>query len=223
MNPGKCAHCVTRWYFNSKTFQCVSFKYGGCEGNGNNFQSQDDCIISCPKAIKEFVCTRPPSQGTFCGVPKTLSLKTYVNHSYTTDVQEMRITSDAQSVRNPITDIRRCNGQIPEEKCENNNLEIRWYYDKVAQKCQGYLSKSCSRTLNNFFNRDECFYSCVKKSCKVEPDPGNCGGRYVVMWHFDYFTRQCRTFLYSGCGGNSNRFYDNVECYDHCVRRSEFH
>uniref|UniRef100_A0A6B2G4F8 Boophilin-G2 (Trinotate prediction) n=1 Tax=Myxobolus squamalis TaxID=59785 RepID=A0A6B2G4F8_MYXSQ len=71
VNPGKCAHCVTRWYFNSKTFGCVSFKYGGCGGNGNNFQSLDDCIMSCPKAIKEFVCTRPPSQGTFCGVPKT--------------------------------------------------------------------------------------------------------------------------------------------------------
>ncbi|KII69409.1 Kunitz-type serine protease inhibitor bitisilin-3 [Thelohanellus kitauei] len=116
-----------------------------------------------------------------------------------------------------ITDARRCNAPIPVEKCVNNNLEVRWYYDKTANKCHGFLSKSCGPNLNNFYNREECVYSCIKPKCKVLPSAGTCGGRYVIMWYYDFYDKQCKTFLYSGCGGNSNRYYDEVECYENCI------
>ena len=39
---------MPRWAYNSQTGQCQSFVYGGCEGNGNNFESREDCEESCP-------------------------------------------------------------------------------------------------------------------------------------------------------------------------------
>lgn len=45
---GPCKAYVPRWAYNSQTGQCQSFVYGGCEGNGNNFESREDCEESCP-------------------------------------------------------------------------------------------------------------------------------------------------------------------------------
>ena len=45
---GPCKAYAPRWAYNSQTGQCQSFVYGGCEGNGNNFESREDCEESCP-------------------------------------------------------------------------------------------------------------------------------------------------------------------------------
>lgn len=36
-----------RWYYNSATGQCLQDRYGGRQGNFNNFLSQADCIAFC--------------------------------------------------------------------------------------------------------------------------------------------------------------------------------
>lgn len=46
---GPCEAAMTRWFFNSQTKQCEVFLYGGCEGNDNNFMSEDECKESCCK------------------------------------------------------------------------------------------------------------------------------------------------------------------------------
>ncbi|KAF6300140.1 WAP, follistatin/kazal, immunoglobulin, kunitz and netrin domain containing 2 [Rhinolophus ferrumequinum] len=45
---GPCKAYAPRWAYNSQTGQCQSFVYGGCEGNGNNFESREACEESCP-------------------------------------------------------------------------------------------------------------------------------------------------------------------------------
>ncbi|KAF0992223.1 hypothetical protein HZS_4399 [Henneguya salminicola] len=248
MKAGSCNKCVTRWYFNTQTFQCVSFTYGGCKGNDNNFNSLKECEINCPESIRKYVCSLPPAKGIPCLTSSTrfyysvskkscqpfvyygcggngnnfiyidwfLSIFSIGIFCSICEFIDTLIIDDIQ--QRYITDKRRCNDAIPNETCQNDNLEVRWYFDKLARKCRGYFSKSCSRTVNSFYNRDECYYSCLKQDCKQEPDPGPCGPRFVTMWHYDHATRQCKIFLYGGCGGNSNRFFDNVECYDVCVR-----
>jgi len=38
-----------RWYFDSQHGNCLAFYFNGCNGNGNNFHSYDDCIALCFK------------------------------------------------------------------------------------------------------------------------------------------------------------------------------
>lgn len=44
---GPCRASIQRFYFDSNTKTCVEFSFGGCNGNGNNFDSIEQCSESC--------------------------------------------------------------------------------------------------------------------------------------------------------------------------------
>lgn len=48
-----CGPAVTRWYYHSSSRTCQTFSFSGCDGNSNNFATQQDCkdycrVESCP-------------------------------------------------------------------------------------------------------------------------------------------------------------------------------
>jgi len=47
LETGNCSDSITRWFYNFESNECEQFDYSGCEGNGNNFDSKDDCEIDC--------------------------------------------------------------------------------------------------------------------------------------------------------------------------------
>ncbi|XP_073689768.1 collagen alpha-6(VI) chain [Garra rufa] len=49
-DPGPCSNFSVKWYFNAR--QCIQFWYGGCDGNGNRFDTQEDCELRCLRAKK---------------------------------------------------------------------------------------------------------------------------------------------------------------------------
>ena len=44
---GNCRGAKRRFFFNTENSRCEEFSYSGCEANGNNFESRDDCLLSC--------------------------------------------------------------------------------------------------------------------------------------------------------------------------------
>ncbi|KAG5449831.1 Kunitz-type serine protease inhibitor 4 [Clonorchis sinensis] len=44
---GMCRAMIPRFAFNPQTGQCELFYYGGCGGNGNNFESREECMEMC--------------------------------------------------------------------------------------------------------------------------------------------------------------------------------
>lgn len=44
---GSCSARYIRWYFNATLQECIHFRYGGCEGNENNFMEKADCEDTC--------------------------------------------------------------------------------------------------------------------------------------------------------------------------------
>lgn len=46
-------------------------------------------------------------------------------------------------------------------------------------------------------------------------DYGLCQGSQL-RWHFNIDTKECTSFLYSGCGGNANRFESHEACATVC-------
>merc|ERR1712126_111381 len=51
--------------------------------------------------------------------------------------------------------------------------------------------------------------------CDLEPETGPCRG-HSTMFYYDNKSKDCKTFIYGGCGGNGNRFGSKVECLKTC-------
>lgn len=54
---GDCHNYTARWYYDSLEAQCRQFYYGGCGGNHNNFQTQEECQQTCDRG---YVPPPPP-------------------------------------------------------------------------------------------------------------------------------------------------------------------
>lgn len=51
--------------------------------------------------------------------------------------------------------------------------------------------------------------------CVYVVNPGPCR-ELIKMYAYDLYENQCKTFFYSGCGGNPNRFKTLSECRVAC-------
>ncbi|CAN7996490.1 unnamed protein product [Ixodes hexagonus] len=50
---GNCKAIHRRWFFNYRTLMCDRFLWGGCDTNGNNFNTRRDCRLACtPTAVQ---------------------------------------------------------------------------------------------------------------------------------------------------------------------------
>ncbi|KAL2084692.1 hypothetical protein ACEWY4_020210 [Coilia grayii] len=48
MDPGRfCEKYEQKWYYNSETGACTPFWYGGCDGNSNRFNTENECFQTC--------------------------------------------------------------------------------------------------------------------------------------------------------------------------------
>ncbi|XP_069791317.1 protein AMBP-like [Narcine bancroftii] len=47
IETGSCRMYIELWAFDSVNGKCVKFTYGGCEGNGNKFYTQKECLEYC--------------------------------------------------------------------------------------------------------------------------------------------------------------------------------
>ena len=56
---GPCRAAIPRWAFDVATKSCKAFVYGGCNGNANNFQSEQDCENACMRAMNITVAASP--------------------------------------------------------------------------------------------------------------------------------------------------------------------
>uniref|UniRef100_A0A4W4FD09 BPTI/Kunitz inhibitor domain-containing protein n=1 Tax=Electrophorus electricus TaxID=8005 RepID=A0A4W4FD09_ELEEL len=63
---------------------------------------------------------------------------------------------------------------------------------------------------------DEVFVSSVSSVCHEPMSEGHCS-EYTLLWYFHLSSRECRPFVYSGCGGNRNRFQTKHDCQTYCI------
>ncbi|CAN8017396.1 unnamed protein product, partial [Ixodes persulcatus] len=47
MDEGPGRALISRWYFDTETANCTLFYYGGMLGNGNNFETKEECQAKC--------------------------------------------------------------------------------------------------------------------------------------------------------------------------------
>ncbi|KAM4719231.1 protein AMBP [Anableps anableps] len=65
-DTGPCFGFHNRYFYNSSSMSCELFKYGGCLGNQNNFETERDCLQRCRT---EAVCRLPMAAQPCTGQP----------------------------------------------------------------------------------------------------------------------------------------------------------
>lgn len=47
LEQGPCRTYFIYWYYDMQANACAQFWYGGCQGNGNRFETEDECKDTC--------------------------------------------------------------------------------------------------------------------------------------------------------------------------------
>jgi len=210
-DPGPCGSQVTRWYYLPREEDCIQFPWGGCQGNDNNFVSLDQCRAAChvPLDKPESSTMRVSLSSPIPTVTLLQSLKENFSPS------DCHLPPDAGPCQDRIS---------------------RFYFD--GDQCQRFQYGGCSGNGNNFFSIVECERHCDedqnkeliirreseevgvrkrhrKDSCSLPPNAGTCSGS-LTRFRWDERTKECSTFVWTGCGGNSNNFKSREKCIQRC-------
>jgi len=227
LDPGPCKGQVYRWYYLPKESDCLSFPWGGCGGNDNNFLSLAQCRAAC---------LVPPDQ------PRAPHLHPQLVPDKLPRVAELpRVDQPAKPSRIDKFDKSEC--YKPPEAGPCQERLTRFYYDRG--ECKSFEYSSCGGNLNNFFSVNECRRKCLSvedvheadrtrhraaptvDTCNLPPDLGNCQDTEdnvdredsednVEKFYWDKEAGSCVKFAYSGCGGNSNNFVSRAKCVKRC-------
>ncbi|XP_060520392.1 papilin isoform X2 [Cylas formicarius] len=189
---GECGNYVERWYFDTKDKRCRQFYYGGCGGNGNNFQAREECEQSC-----ETPSQQPEQAPTQPARPTAQPTAPYITSLAVTIEQICSMPPD----QGPCTE----------------NMTERSYYDRTYGVCKNFTYGGCGGNYNNFASSDECLQYCgySQDICSLPPVAGPCAGEYA-QFYYDPASDSCREFTFGGCEGNFNRFNDIASCEQQC-------
>ena len=226
MVPGRCGGSLPRFYYNHELNRCEPFTFGGCLGNRNNFETEKDCQLRCQSQQFENVCLQKPSPGPCKGSfqrwfydegANQCSPFTYGgckgNSNNFKSAQECQ-TRCIASVKNIV-----CHLPVETGPCSENVKS--WHFDAAIGKCRQFIYGGCEGNQNRFTSRDLCEATCGKvkplkhQICQVDKAEGTCGSS-IQKWYFDRNANECKTFIYTGCGGNENQFSTEGECRAMC-------
>lgn len=239
-DPGPCKGRVQRWYFLSRSGDCLEFPWGGCQGNHNNFLTLTQCRAACRVEGKEELITSTTQKPKMEAQIGHLGLK-----------------------ETPSPDCF-----LPPQAGPCGDRITRYYHDKGH--CRPFQYGGCAGNGNNFFSLAECQRLCIvaadadsnrsgmrrteddgdevrgkedkggfstgkrrlreewgtrrsgrgrkqlrRDTCHQPPNIGTCQSS-VTRWWYDELAGTCSQFQWTGCGGNSNNFGSQEKCLMRC-------
>ncbi|PIO67926.1 Kunitz/Bovine pancreatic trypsin inhibitor domain protein, partial [Teladorsagia circumcincta] len=162
---------------------CDVFTYTGCQGNGNNYASREECMAIChkesaPVVVSDFanVCKHDVDAGECNGVFQRFAFDTESgecrpftyggcggNGNNFATLAECRIK--CQKVALSAGNL--CEHDIEVGEC--SGVFVRFGYDKSTNDCRQFTYGGCGGNGNNFATIQECRNVCIKKVCNANP------------------------------------------------------
>eukprot|EP00892_Ulva_mutabilis_P001672 jgi/Ulvmu1/11505/UM077_0054.1 len=92
----------------------------------------------------------------------------------------------------------------------------RWFHNADTGECEPFDWGGCQPNANNFESLKACEAGCQSPdTCSLPLDSGDCLAA-TTFWGYGSIQGGCVEFLYTGCGGNANRFPTEEQCVEAC-------
>ncbi|GIX87999.1 papilin [Caerostris darwini] len=240
---GPCTTFKPRYYYDAHKKKCDKFIYGGCEGNENNFETEEECNTACGESGAE---EDSGAQEDTCRLPAEIGTCHAHIERYYFDREQGRcvkfIYGGCGGNANNFETERECENsclrnadseeeerdtcRLPVEKGPCHGYMERYYFNHEQGRCLKFIYGGCRGNANNYVSKRECENRCLRSAgptdvtCRQEPEKGPCRGHFR-KFYFDPKERKCKEFVYGGCGGNDNKFETTEECETTCLRNTE--
>ncbi|KAG8012674.1 Kunitz-type serine protease inhibitor bitisilin-3 [Nibea albiflora] len=115
---------------------------------------------------------------------------------------------------------------MPVDEGTGMNFQFALYFDQESQRCHPFMYKGEGGNANRFLNERECIRNCSNNpddlypndptlACHFKKEVGKCNGNFL-RYYYDSVHDKCKKFLWTGCIGNGNRFFDYNSCNATC-------
>ncbi|PAA80802.1 hypothetical protein BOX15_Mlig025764g1 [Macrostomum lignano] len=237
---------LTRYFFDERTGQCRTFKFTGCGGNANNFETEEDCHYACLNfRASQPSCQRPPG----CidnDNPNVQMVTRWQLGDPTSDCEEVSVAAVCAarhsqqlfanrrdchqrralcSGRSASVDMLQDRCQLPptlpsQKSSHASSAYVSYFFDASDVTCRDSVVRGVGRKGMNFF----VTWSDCKRHCYPELRQRVCYlapdpgpcGESLLRFSYDPDTGSCQEMRYSGCLGNRNRFLSLAECRNVC-------
>lgn len=158
--PGPCRASIPSWGFNGG--ECVEFIYGGCKGNGNRFETQEECEEAC----EGDVCSLPLDVGPCEALVPVWGFEDGECVQWTYGGCEgngNRFASEKECEAACGGGVDICTLPIfpPDQQIFCRAAIPRWTYN-AKEGCVEFIYSGCGGTENIFESEKECLEACGK-------------------------------------------------------------
>uniref|UniRef100_A0A1I7V5L1 Kunitz/Bovine pancreatic trypsin inhibitor domain protein n=1 Tax=Loa loa TaxID=7209 RepID=A0A1I7V5L1_LOALO len=196
---------IQRFWYDWKSSTCKQLIYAGYGGNENNFQTKTDCEKAC-------LGKQPPAS--------SLAYSSFSNN-FDIGNQKYSINEQQKIIQNAT--LNPCE-LIPDRGTSVTGISpsYRWYFDIAADRCIQFNYLGTAGNANNFETNHICLDICgIGNTSDVNiclhPKVPGTGPYKIPRFYYDARNNACKQFVYTGFGGNNNRFAKHQQCSEICL------